>query len=471
MKIITRFAPSPTGYLHIGGARTALYSWLFSRSNKGIFILRIEDTDINRSNIKSVNSIIEGLKWLKINWDKGPFFQTNNLYRYNKIINLMLNNGNAYKCYCSKNRLNLLRNYQIKNNIKPRYDKFCINFKNKNENKKYVIRFLNPENGYVIFNDKIRGLIKTNNNELDDFIICRENGIPTYNFSSVIDDLDMNITHIIRGSEHINNTPKQINIFKSLGCKIPKYAHVSIILGDDGKKLSKRYFSNNINDYKYKGYIPEALINYILKLGWSYKNKEIFTISEMKKYFNFKNFVKSSSIFDIKKLNWINQYYLNNMSIKKIKSNILPYIKENKLNISKKPKIENVIKLFNKRCKNLVEMSKFFKYIYNIDIIINYKVIKYILKFKNIFKILIIIYNKFNKIKFWTYKNINNIIFEIKNEFNLNMYNVCMPLRIIITGKKNTPNINNIIYIIKKKKTLYRINNLINILFNFKYFD
>ncbi|WMC18897.1 MAG: glutamate--tRNA ligase [Enterobacteriaceae bacterium PSpicST2] len=468
MKIITRFAPSPTGYLHIGGARTALYSWLFSRSNKGLFILRIEDTDINRSNTKSVKSIIEGLKWLKIDWDIGPIFQTNNLYKYKKIINKMLNDGNAYKCYCSKNRLNLLRKYQIKNNIKPRYDKFCINFIKKNLNKKkYVIRFLNPKNGYVIFNDKVRGLIKVNNKELDDFIICRKNGIPTYNFSSVIDDLDMNITHIIRGEEHINNTPKQINIFKSLNSKIPKYAHVSTILGNDRKKLSKRYFSNNINEYKHNGYIPEAFINYILKLGWSYKNKEIFTISEMKKYFNFKNFIKSSSIFDIKKLNWINQYYINNMSIKKIKLNVLPYIKKNKLIINKKPKIEIIIKLFSKRCKNLIEMVDFFKYIYNKNILFNYKIIKKILNFKNIYKILIIIYNKFNKIKFWTYKNINNIIFEIKKEFNLNMYNIYMPLRIIITGKKISPNINNIIYIIKKNKTLYRINKLINILLNF----
>ncbi|XZR52829.1 MAG: glutamate--tRNA ligase [Enterobacteriaceae bacterium] len=468
MKVITRFAPSPTGYLHIGGARTALYSWLFSRSNKGLFLLRIEDTDINRSNVKSVNSIIEGLKWLKIDWDNTPFFQTNNLYKYNKIIIKMLNNGNAYKCYCSKNRLNLLRNYQIKNNIKPHYDRFCIYFKENVNRNKYVIRFLNPDNGYVVFNDKVRGIIKIYNKELDDFIICRENGIPTYNFSSVIDDINMNVSHIIRGEEHINNTPKQINIFKSLGCKIPKYAHVSIILGNDGKKLSKRYFTNNINEYKNKGYIPEALINYILKLGWSYKDKEIFTISEMKKYFNLKNFVKSSSIFDIKKLNWVNQYYINNMSIKKIKLNILPYINKIKLKINGKPKIENIIKLFNKRCKNLIEMSKSFRYIYNKDILLNYKIINNILKFKNIYKIFIIIYNKFNKIKFWTLKNITNKILEIKNEFNLNIYNIYMPLRIVITGKEISPNINNIIYIIKKKKTLYRINKLINILLNFK---
>ncbi|XZR53223.1 MAG: glutamate--tRNA ligase [Enterobacteriaceae bacterium] len=468
MKIITRFAPSPTGYLHIGGARTALYSWLFSKSNNGLFILRIEDTDITRSNAKSINSIINGLKWLKINWDKGPYFQTNNLYKYMLIINKMLNNGSAYKCYCSKNRLNLLRNYQIKNKIKPRYDKFCINYNKKiNNYKKYVIRFRNPENGFVIFNDKIRGLIKIKNKELDDLIICRENGIPTYNFSSVIDDLNMNITHVIRGEEHINNTPRQINIFKSLGAKIPIYAHVSIILGSNGKKLSKRYCTNNINEFQKKGYIPEAIINYILKLGWSYKNKEIFTITEMKKYFNFKNFIKSACIFDIKKLNWFNKYYMKNMSIKNLKKNLIPYIYKININ-NNKLKLENIIKMFKKKSKNLIEISKIFKYIYNKDILLNYLIIKNILKFKNIYKILIIIYNKFNKIKYWKIENINKIIFKIKNYFKLNIYEIYMPLRIIITGKYKTPDIKNIIYIIKKKTTLYRINKIINILYYLK---
>ncbi|WMC20288.1 MAG: glutamate--tRNA ligase [Enterobacteriaceae bacterium PSpyr] len=467
MKIITRFAPSPTGFLHIGGVRTALYSWLFSRRNKGLFILRMEDTDIYRSNIKSINSIINGLKWLNINWDKGPFFQTNNIYKYMLIIKKMLNNGNAYKCYCSKNRLNLLRNYQIKNKIKPRYDKFCINFIKKKK-KQYVIRFRNPNKGFVIFKDKIRGLIKINNKELDDLIICRENGIPTYNFSSVIDDINMNITHIIRGVEHINNTPRQINIFKVLNKKIPKYAHVSIILDKNKKKLSKRYSINNINEYKKKGYIPEAIINYILKLGWSYKNKEIFTINEMKKYFNFKNFIKSDSIFDIKKLNWLNQNYIKKMPIIKIKKKILPYINNINLNINKKPKIENVIKLFNKRCKNLIDMIKLFKYIYKKNILLNYSIFKKILKFKHINKILIVIYNKFKTNKFWNNNNINLIINKIKKQFKLNTYEICMPLRIIITGNIKTPNIYDIIYIIKKKNFLYRINKIINIIYNFK---
>ncbi|WMC19698.1 MAG: glutamate--tRNA ligase [Enterobacteriaceae bacterium PC38] len=466
MKIITRFAPSPTGFLHIGGVRTALYSWLFSRRNKGLFILRMEDTDIYRSNNKSINSIINGLKWLNINWDKDPFFQTNNIYKYMLIIKKMLNDGNAYKCYCSKNRLNLLRNYQIKNKIKPRYDKFCTNFIKKK--KQYVIRFRNPNNGFVIFNDKIRGLIKINNKELDDLIICRENGIPTYNFSSVIDDINMNITHIIRGVEHINNTPRQINIFKVLNQKIPKYAHVSIILDKNKKKLSKRNCINDINEYKKKGYIPEAIINYILKLGWSYKNKEIFTINEMKKCFSFKNFIKSNSIFDIKKLNWLNQNYMKKMPIVKIKKKILSYIDNINLNINKIPKIESVIKLFKKRCKNLIEMVKLFKYIYKKKILLNYFMFKKILKFKHIYKILIIIYNKFKKNKFWNNNNINLIILKIKKQFKLKMYEICMPLRIIITGNIKTPNINDIIYIIKKKTVLYRINQIINIIYNFK---
>ncbi|BFI91198.1 glutamate--tRNA ligase [Enterobacterales bacterium endosymbiont of Anomoneura mori] len=466
MKIITRFAPSPTGLLHIGGARTALYSWLLSRCNKGKFILRIEDTDIKRSNIKSINSILEGLKWLKINWDKGPFFQSNNLYRYKKVIYKMLKQGSAYKCYCSKERLKKLRNYQIINNIKPRYDKFCLYKNIKNiKNKKYVVRFCNPEKGNVFFNDEIRGLIKVNNKELDDLIICRENNIPTYNFCSIIDDLDMNITHIIRGVEHINNTPRQINILKQLGAKIPKYFHVSLILGNDGKKLSKRYNINSINEYKKNGYLSEALINYIFKLGWSYKNKEIFTLKDMIKYFNIKNFIKSSSIFDIKKLNWINRYYINNIDIKKIKFKILPYFKKKNININNKKNLKKIIKLFIKHSNNLNEIVDSCNYIYNNNIILNYKIIEKIIKKKNNLKLFIIIYNKIKKINFWSYNNIKNIIKKIKNEFYLNMYDICMPLRIVITGKINTPDINNIIYLIKKKNFLYRLNNIINLFY------
>ncbi|KAF0719896.1 putative glutamate--tRNA ligase, mitochondrial, partial [Aphis craccivora] len=295
MKVKTRFAPSPTGNLHIGSIRTALYSWLFARRHNGKFVLRIEDTDFERSNSSSVQSIFQGLKWLGLNWDEGPYFQTERLKRYKEVIEIMLKTGNAYKCYCSPKEIEEERSKQISEGKKPRYTGVCRNLKTQyNINKQYTIRFKNPTFGKVTFEDKIRGKITFNNIELDDLIIQRSNGIPTYNFCVVIDDLDMNITHVIRGEDHINNTPRQINILKSLKARIPIYAHVSMILNENGKKFSKRENAENIIEYNKKGFLPEALINYIIRLGWSHGNQEIFTISELKKLFNLDAINKSA---------------------------------------------------------------------------------------------------------------------------------------------------------------------------------
>ncbi|MCV2525636.1 MAG: glutamate--tRNA ligase, partial [Candidatus Lightella neohaematopini] len=271
MSIITRFSPSPTGYLHIGSIRTALYSWLFARNKNGKFILRIEDTDLVRSNKEYYKQhIMDSMTWLGINWDNIPYCQTNRLNRYYSIINYMLKNNIAYKCFCSSNRLNKLRELQLVNKIKPKYDGHCRNIKyTNNSSNNYVVRFRNPDSGYVIFEDLVRGKILFNNNEIDDLIILRANNIPTYNFCSVIDDYDMGITHIIRGEEHISNTPRQINILKSLGMNLPNYAHLSMLLDKNGKKLSKRNKSTNIMHYYNIGILKEALLNYIIKLGWS----------------------------------------------------------------------------------------------------------------------------------------------------------------------------------------------------------
>ncbi|KJG88385.1 glutamyl-tRNA ligase, partial [Yersinia pestis subsp. microtus bv. Ulegeica] len=309
MKIKTRFAPSPTGYLHVGGARTALYSWLFSRHLGGEFVLRIEDTDLGRSTQEAIDAIMDGMNWLNLDWDEGPYFQTKRFDRYNAVIDQMLDAGTAYRCYCSKERLEALREAQMANGEKPRYDGHCRDSQcTHGADEPSVVRFRNPQEGSVIFDDKIRGPIEFSNQELDDLIIRRTDGSPTYNFCVVIDDWDMEITHVIRGEDHINNTPRQINILKALGAPVPEYAHVSMILGDDGKKLSKRHGAVGVMQYRDDGYLPEALLNYLVRLGWSHGDQEIFSIEEMTQLFTLDAVSKSASAFNTEKLQWLNHH-------------------------------------------------------------------------------------------------------------------------------------------------------------------
>ncbi|QJC37966.1 glutamate--tRNA ligase [Enterobacteriaceae endosymbiont of Donacia marginata] len=460
-KITTRFAPSPTGYLHIGNIRTALYSWLFARKNKGNFILRIENTDFKRSKKIFIKNIIDTLKWLNIDWDKGPYLQSKRINRYNSIINTMLNEGKAYKCYCSKEELEKNKKKQIINKEKIKYNGKCFNNKLKvNKQLPYTVRIHIPKNKYITFIDTIRGKIIIDNNELDDFIIKRTDGMPTYNFCVVIDDWDMKITHVIRGEEHINNTPKQIHIINAVGANIPIYTHVSIITDKLGKKISKRNNNLDILKYKKKGYLPIALLNYILRLGWSYGNKEIFSLKEMKKLFNLKNLNKSSSIFDIDKLNWFNKYYLSKLSKSEMLNYLENFCNKNNININNGPKLKNLYTIFNKRFNTLEEINNlcfiFYKNPnYNNLLIKNYLNI-------NTQIILELFKLKITNIKLWSIEYINNIFNKILLKLNISYKEIAMTLRLAITGIKNTPPINHIIYLMGKKKTLYHINNAIN---------
>ncbi|CUR53448.1 Glutamate--tRNA ligase [Serratia symbiotica] len=457
MKIKTRFSPSPTGCLHVGSIRTAFYSWLFTRQNNGKFILRIEDTDIERSNPEAINEIIESMNWLNLNWDEGPYFQTQRYDRYNEVINNMLIDGTAYKCFCSKKRLDILRKKQIKNIEKPRYDSYCRDNKfNYTNNKPYVVRFRNPKEGSVIFHDKIHGLIKFNNQELDDLIIRRTNGLPTYNFCVVIDDWDMKISHIIRGTDHINNTPRQINILKALGAPIPEYAHISMILSNNGKKLSKRCGALGIMYYRNEGYLPQALLNYLMCLGWSYGNKEIFSFDEMKKYFKLDMINKSANIFDIKKLQWFNHKYINSLSIEEIIVYLTWHINKLGIEINNGPKLKDVITLLSTRCKTLKEMAKFCYYFYKDFIQFDINSAK---KYLNLFsyELLKIIKNKLFIIKLWTLKNIHNVIKDTINELNVDISKVNMPLRIAMIGIEQSPSMDIMIYLIGKERSLKRI--------------
>ncbi|WP_343189498.1 glutamate--tRNA ligase [Buchnera aphidicola] len=461
MKVITRFSPSPTGNLHIGNLRTALYSWLFAKHYNGKFILRIEDTDTKRCKKKYIEEIISSLKILGLNWDKGPYFQSERLNKYKKFIFYMLKYNLAYKCYCSKKRLKKLREMQIKKGIKPKYDKKCRNNNKKNFYKKnFVIRFKNPLSGKVIFFDKIRGKIEFNNNELDDLIIQRNNGLPTYNFCVVIDDLEMGVTHVIRGEDHINNTPRQINILKSLNAKIPVYAHLSMVLDNFGKKLSKRNNSKSLIYYLKNGFFSESLLNYISRLGWSHGNKEIFTINEIIKKFSLNKISNSPSIFNENKLLWYNNYYMNILPkdyvIKELKKK---YIKFN-IDISFGPDIEKIFSLFKSRVNTLNEIVVNSIYFYkevNYNNCINYNL--YINKDTNI--ILSRLYVILKYLYPWNVENLSCIIKRLSVIFNIHLPNFLMTLRIILTGLKNSPSIYLIIYILKKKNTLKRIKNFI----------
>ena len=310
----TRFAPSPTGYLHLGGARTALFSWAYAKQHGGKFILRIEDTDLERSTEASVQAILDGMQWLGLTWDEGPFRQMHRLARYREIADQLIRQGDAYPCYCSKDELTAMRDAQRVRGEKPRYDG---TWRPENAQGKTppagvepVLRFRNPLDGAVTFTDLVKGDITVSNGEIDDLVILRADGVPTYNFGVVVDDLDMNITHVIRGDDHVNNTPRQVNIFKALGASLPHFAHVPMILGKDGERLSKRHGAVSVMQYPEDGFLPEAMVNYLARLGWSHGNEEIFSLEQFVAWFDLRHISRSPAQFDPEKLAWLNQQYL-----------------------------------------------------------------------------------------------------------------------------------------------------------------
>ncbi|ENX5418381.1 glutamate--tRNA ligase [Proteus mirabilis] len=457
-KIKTRFAPSPTGYLHVGGARTALYSWLFSRHNKGEFVLRIEDTDLERSTQPAIDAIMDGMNWLNLNWDEGPYYQTKRFDRYNQVIDQMLAAGTAYRCYCSKERLEKLREDQMAKGEKPRYDGCCRHGDhNHTPDEPHVVRFLNPQEGSVIFDDKIRGPIEFSNQELDDLIIRRTDGSPTYNFCVVIDDWDMEITHVIRGEDHINNTPRQINILKALGAPVPEYAHVSMILGDDGKKLSKRYNAVSVMQYRDDGYLPEALLNYLVRLGWSHGDQEIFSIDEMIKDFTLEAISKSASAFNTDKLLWLNHHYINTLPAEQVAVHLDWHIKQQNIDTSNGPSLVELIKLLGERCKTLKEMAESCHYFY-----VNFDSFEETAAKKHLRPVarqpLEVVRDKLSAITDWTAENVHKAIQETAEELEVGMGKVGMPLRVAVTGAGQSPALDVTVHAIGKARSIARIN-------------
>ncbi len=310
MTVRTRFAPSPTGYLHIGGARTALFCWLYARRHAGAFVLRVEDTDRERSTEEAVQVILDGMRWLGLDWDEGPFYQTQRFDRYKEAVQKLLDTGHAYHCYCTSEELDAMRAEQRARGEKPKYDGRCRGRTTPREGVEPVVRFRMPPVGVTVVEDQVRGRVEFENSELDDLIVARSDGTPTYNLTVVVDDVDMRITHVIRGDDHLNNTPKQINIYKALGAKVPQFSHIPMILGPDGAKLSKRHGAASVMEYRKEGYLPEAVVNYLVRLGWSHGDQEIFSREEMIRLFDIADVNHSASTLNPGKLDWINQHYI-----------------------------------------------------------------------------------------------------------------------------------------------------------------
>ncbi|ELY3575165.1 glutamate--tRNA ligase [Cronobacter sakazakii] len=458
MKIKTRFAPSPTGYLHVGGARTALYSWLFARNQGGEFVLRIEDTDLERSTPEAIEAIMDGMNWLSLEWDEGPYFQTKRFDRYNAVIDEMLAAGTAYKCYCSKERLEALREEQMAKGEKPRYDGRCRHsHEHHADDDPCVVRFANPQDGSVVFDDQIRGPIEFSNLELDDLIIRRTDGSPTYNFCVVVDDWDMEITHVIRGEDHINNTPRQINILKALGAPVPLYAHVSMINGDDGKKLSKRHGAVSVMQYRDDGYLPEALLNYLVRLGWSHGDQEIFSREEMIKFFTLDAVSKSASAFNTDKLLWLNHHYINTLAPEYVATHLQWHIEQENIDTRNGPQLAELVKLLGERCKTLKEMAQTCRYFYEdfseFDADAAKKHLRPVAR-----QPLEVVRDKLAALTDWTAENVHHAIQATADELEVGMGKVGMPLRVAVTGAGQSPGLDVTVHAIGKSRSVERIN-------------
>ncbi len=456
--VCTRFAPSPTGFLHIGSARTALYSWLYARHSNGKFILRIEDTDRERSTDVAVQAILDGMQWLGLTYDEGPYYQTNHFDRYRAVAEQLLASGHAYRCYCSKERLETLRTQQIEHKEKPRYDGHCRQLQSApSDATTYVLRFRNPLTGTVVVDDLLLGPITFNQEELDDLIIMRSDGTPTYNFTVVVDDWDMGITHVIRGNDHLNNTPRQMNILQALGAHIPQYTHLPVILGPDGKKMSKRHGAESVMQFRDEGFLPHALLNYLVRLGWSYGDQEIFSADELIRYFDIKSLNKSAAVFDVQKLLWLNQHYIKTMPVQDIVPHLQWHIDKLGLNLNNGPSLEQLIPAQAERVKTLRELAEKSCYFYQDITEYDEKAIAKLFN-AEVVSGLQLLHTKLKQLDSWLAPRIHHVLNETSTECGHDsMGKLAQPLRLAVTGGTISPPIDTTLELLGKEKVLQRI--------------
>jgi glutamyl-tRNA synthetase len=452
----TRFAPSPTGDLHVGSARTALYSYLVARQQKGEFILRIEDTDLERSTPASVQAILEGMEWLGLEYDAGPFYQTERFPRYIAAAKALVDAGAAYYCDCSKERLDTLRAAQQAAQEKPRYDGHCRGRSDINLNAPHVIRFKNPDQGAVTWQDQVKGEISFANTELDDLIIVRSDGSPTYNFTVVVDDYDMEITDVIRGDDHVNNTPRQINILKAMGRPLPRYGHVPMILGDDGKRLSKRHGAVSVMQYRDEGYLPEALINYLFRLGFAHGDQEIFTREEMLACFRLDKVSASPAAFNTSKLNWMNQHYLKTMPIEALRPHLLWQFKAAGLDPDQGPDLEKLVCVQAERAHTLKELVSKSHYFYSDDYPIDESAVAKHLT-PEAKPVLTALYTALKTHNDFSKPALHALLEHTATTLNVGMGKVGMPLRVALTGSTQSPSMDATLALLGKPRTLARL--------------
>jgi len=455
MSTKTRFAPSPTGYLHVGGARTALFSWLHARKHGGKYVLRIEDTDLQRSTTESINAILEAMTWLGLDYDEGPFYQTRRFDRYNEVIDGLLGKNLAYRCNCSRERLDALREGQMQRKEKPRYDGYCRS-RLVTADEPHVIRFRNPTEGSVVIDDLIRGRIVFQNDELDDLIIRRTDGSPTYNLTVVVDDLDMEITDVIRGDDHVNNTPRQVNILKALGKEPPRYAHVPMILGDDGSRLSKRHGAVSVMEYRNQGILPEALLNYLVRLGWSHGDEELFTLDQMVEFFDIRDVNKAASAFNTDKLLWINQHYIKNTDAARLARLLSVHLGDLGIDPATGPDLVAVVHEQRERARTLVEMAEISAFFYRDYEDFDKNAAKKHLKVAaraSLEKVR----DRLAVLDDWEAGKLHQVVIDVAESLGLNMGKVAQPLRVAVVGRAASPGIDVTLQLVGKEACLRRI--------------
>ena len=463
MEIRTRFAPSPTGSLHLGGARTAIFNWLFSRHNNGEFVLRIEDTDRARSTEESLNEIYDSLKWLGINWDGEPVKQSDRLDIYREYANKLIRSGKAYKCFLTPEELEEKRRQAQEQGKHFRYKREWAGESSPEAGKPYTVRLVTPEQGTILVNDLLRGSINFDPEEIEDFIILKTDGYPTYNFAAAVDDALMEITHIIRGDDHLINTPRQMLIYDSLGLNMPQVAHVSMIFGEDKTKLSKRHGAVSVSAYRKMGYLPEAMINYLARLGWSYGDQEIFTKDELIDKFTLKNVGKSPAVFNPEKLSWLNSHYIKNKPDSELAELLIPLYRENGIDIKDQPRFLMIVEQLKQRSKTLNEFVEQSGYFFTDEFEFNEKDRDKFLNHETL-NVLILLRNELSGLKSFTHDEIHECFKSVMEKTGLKLGKIAQPARVALTGGTVSPGIFDVIEILGKESTIKRIDRAIGML-------
>lgn len=455
-EVRTRFAPSPTGDLHIGGARTALFNWLLARHDQGKFILRIEDTDVARSTQESIQVILDAMTWLGMDWDEGPFFQSQRISFYQEAAEKLLKEGKAYRCYCTSEELEVKREAALKAGIKPKYDRTCLSRRPLYSERPFAIRFLSPDEGSTVVEDLIQGRVEFDNAELDDLIILRSDGLPTYNFSVVVDDVTMGITHVIRGNDHLNNTPRQIQIYQALGYPLPIFGHVPMILGPDKKRLSKRHGAQSVMEYKKMGYLPQAVVNYLVRLGWSYGDQEEFTRAELIEKFGLEAVGRSAAAINPGKLDWLNAQYIKKMELDELALRARPFMEAKGYSITDSKLLRKVVLTLRERVKTLAEMADLAEFYFCREIVYDEKAAEKFLR-EGSGPILEQVIDHLSKEAMIDKGMAHRLIQQLAETRREPLVKIAQPIRVALTGKSASPPIDEVMEILGKEEVIQRL--------------